>query len=163
MSGVPEGLPEPPRHHVAHEDALGLRGRQAALLRHLQQDVRREGLLQASLGTLRTSGQTETVSVRFRPVSVSVFGFSPFSVFRPNWPILAAHFSIKSTAKTGYFGRKSYLAEIFVSVKISAFPGALFCFRCFGQKSVSFDHFSPGDVSPCRPVGFSACKLYLRG
>ena len=28
-------------------------------------------------------GQTETVSVRFRPISVSVFWFSPFLVFQP--------------------------------------------------------------------------------
>ena len=48
VSGVPEGLCEPPRRHVAHEDALGVRGSQAALLRHLQQDVRREGLLQVT-------------------------------------------------------------------------------------------------------------------
>ena len=36
-----------------------------------------------SVVSLECSGQTETVSVRFRPVSLSVFLFSPFSVFRP--------------------------------------------------------------------------------
>ena len=50
VSGVREGVREPARHHVAHEDALGLRGRQATLLRHLQQDLRRQGLLQVSFG-----------------------------------------------------------------------------------------------------------------
>ena len=65
------------------------------------------------------SGQTETVSVRFQPkISASFsFGISVFSLFGVSAetacfgritlfrPILAAHFSIKSTAKTAFYGQ----------------------------------------------------------
>ena len=61
MSSVREGVREPARHHVAHENALGLRGRQATLLRHLQQDLRRQGLLQVSFGPFTFSQLFETV------------------------------------------------------------------------------------------------------
>ena len=70
------------------------------------------------------SGQTETVSVRFRPkISACLglgFGISVFSLFGVSaetacfgritlfGPILAAHFSIKSTAKTAFYGQNKY-------------------------------------------------------
>ena len=83
-----------------------------------------------------TSGQTETDSVRFRPVSVSVsvFRFSTFSVF---WPILAAHFSKKSTAKTAFYGGNKVFRPkqaILVSAEISAFPGGLVSVSLFWPK-----------------------------
>ena len=81
---------------------------------------------------------------KFWPGSVSVFWFSPFSVFRlkhyfwPNrlfWlnrPIFAAHFSIKSTAKTAFHGRNKVIrpkqaisSEKVIRPKFRLFPGGL--------------------------------------
>ena len=69
------------------------------------------------------------------------------------WLILAAHFSKKSFAKTTFFGRNKvfrpkqaisaenvYRPKFRFRPKFRLFPGALFRFRCFGQKSVLFAH-----------------------
>ena len=124
--------------------------------------------------SVSTSFQTETVSVWFRPEILACFGFgiSGFSLFGVSaetlflaetacfgWntlfrPILDAHFTIKSTAKTSFYGRnkvfrpkqaisakKVYRPKFRFQPKFRLFPGALFRFRCFGQKYVSFDHY----------------------
>ena len=96
------------------------------------------------------SGQTETVSVRFQPKNSAGFGISVFSLFgvSAEIPYFGRTFQYKVNcqnwlfiAETGYFGRKRDLAKISVSAEISAFLGGLFRFRCFGQKSVSFDQY----------------------
>ena len=102
------------------------------------------------LVSMHCSGQTETVSVWFRPKISACFGFgvSVFSLFGVlaetacfgqntlYWLILAAHFSKKSFAKTSFFetGRKCVLAKISVSAEISAFPGGLVSVSVFRPK-----------------------------
>ena len=109
------------------------------------------------------SGQPKQVSVQFRPVSVSVFQFSPVSVFRPKHNfrpkqpvsaeipcfgqinLLRQHISFKKTmAETFFstgitcFGRNSVFRP-----KFGFWPefqlSARVLFRCFGRKTVSVD------------------------
>ena len=115
-----------------------------------------------------------------RPVSVSVFRFSPFSVFQPKHyfrPKQAVSSKLANfcltfqykvncqnsllwtkmgiLAETGYFRRKRDSAKFRFWLKFQLFPGALFWFQCFGQKSVSFDHyFIQSYTSQGHPLSF---------
>ena len=111
--------------------------------------------------TVWISGQTETVSVRFRPKISAFFGFgvSVFSLFGASaeilfsaetaffgrntlfWLILAAHLCKKSFTKTAFFGqnkvfrqKQAILAKNVYRPKFRLFPGGLVLVSVFRPK-----------------------------
>ena len=133
---------------------------------------RKKGLLRPLYNYINSnyfSGQTETVSVRFRPKMFRFLAFrfsfiSVFQPFRPFRPILAYFgyywlfwppstpmlvlFNISRIkklilcpAEIKHFGRnKAFWPKLVFRPKFWLFEGDHFRFRPFGQKTVSFAH-----------------------